>query len=363
MIIPPRPHIAQLAECPHGVVNAEELAELGLAPEEVIDFSVSSNPFGPPPGLGHALAHVDVSRYPDPEATELREALARHLGLSSTCILVGNGSVELIWLLALAYLDPGDRVLIVGPTFGEYERACHIVGAEISFQVTQPERGFELDVDAVCADIARERPKLVFLCNPNNPTGLYLRRNELERLLAACRTSLLVIDEAYLAFVPDVEPTVDLVRAGNILLLRSMTKDYALAGLRLGYGLAHHRIIDSLRRVRPPWSTSALAQAAGLAALREDAHMERSRRGVWEAKAFLSRELSAQGLTVYSSSANFFLVQVADAPTFRRALLRRGCCVRDCTSFGLPSFMRIGVRTLAECQRLVEAVEEVLRHG
>lgn len=148
--------------------------------------------------------------------------------------------------------------------------------------------------------------------------------------------------------------------SGRLLLLRSLTKDHGLAGLRLGYAVAPPELLEPIRRVRPPWTVNAAAQAAGLAALGDAAHLERARRVVVEARAYLQRELSALGLAVVPSAANFLLVRVGDGAAFRSALLERGLCVRDCASFGLPAHIRIAMRTLPECERLVDAVREVI---
>lgn len=360
MSISPRPELEGLSECPHGVIGKTELGALGLCPDEVIDFSVNCNPCGPTPLLGEALARTIASRYPDSEAGELRAALARRLGLRLGQVIVGNGSVELLWLLTMAYLRPGDTVLILGPTFGEYERASRIAGARVLIQRAGPEAGFLWPLGETVASIEQKHPRLVFLCNPNNPTGVYLGREAIERILKSCQDTLLVLDEAYLGFVEDPWSACDLLEKGNLLLLRSMTKDYALAGLRLGYALGMEATITALKKVQPPWSVNAMAQAAGLVSLQDETHLARSKEVVWIAKAYLMAEVGRLGLRAWPSACNFFLLDVGDATSFRRILLERGICIRDCTSFGMPQFVRIGVRTLGECQRLISALETVL---
>ncbi|MCL5075762.1 MAG: histidinol-phosphate transaminase [Chloroflexi bacterium] len=355
----PKEWLRDLAICPHGTANRREMEQLGLSPQDILDFSVNSNPFGPSPRVALALTEVDVARYPDSEAIELRQVLARKLGVAMEQIIVANGSVELIWLLALAYIRPGDTVLISGPTFGEYERVSRITNARVIEQRARVEDAFRPDLDQTLRLIRREKPRLVFLCNPNNPTGVYLERGRLETLLAACEDSLLVLDEAYINFVENHYSTVDLIEHSYTCLLRSLTKDYALAGLRLGYILANSRIIGALRKVCPPWNVNAAAQVAGIAALQDDEHLESACRAIEEAKRYLMYEITALGLRVLPTAANFFLVEVGDATLFRSALLKRGCCVRDCTSFGLPRFIRIGIRTQPECERLVTAIKEV----
>jgi histidinol-phosphate aminotransferase len=212
--------------------------------------------------------------------------------------------------------------------------------------------------------IRQHRPKGIFLCNPNNPTGQYLSREEVRKILSMAKDSLVILDEAYIAFTEDTWASVDLIDWGNLVILRSMTKDYALAGLRLGYAVAAESIISVLKRVRPPWNVSSVAQAAGVFALKADGYLDMCGRKIKEAKEFLVKELSGLGLSPLPSQANFFLVKVGDAARFRQALLKKGILVRDCTSFGLSGYIRLAPRSMAECQRLLTAIKEtgVYRH-
>jgi len=225
------------------------------------------------------------------------------------------------------------------------------------------ERDFQWDMDEACHVLAEESPVLLFLCNPNNPTGAYLDRRAVLRLLDAAPDATLVLDEAYAPFVATPWASSDLTASGRVVVLRSMTKDGALAGLRLGYALAREDVTRRLRALQPSWSVNAAAQVAGLAALADPGHMARARAEVLRSVAYLREALSEMGLYVAPSLANFVLVEVGDAPAVRLALLRRGLCVRDCTSFGLPSFIRIGARRLPDCQRLVAALPDALGRG
>ena len=328
-----------------------------------MDFSANCNPLGPAPGVLSALRHLQLARYPDDEAAELRGALARSLGLDPGWVIAGNGSVELMWLLATAYLETGDHALVSGPTFGEYARACQVAGATVETVLASEKGRFQPDIAGLIHRIGTLRPKLAFLCNPNNPTGQLLPAQAIGQLLEACEETLLVVDEAYLPFCQSPPDLVPYLSTGRLLLLRSMTKDHALAGLRLGYAVARPDVIEWLDRVRPPWNVNAAAQAAGIAALRERRHLEESRRVVEESRRYLTDQLSKLGLRVVPSTANFLLVRVGRGASFRAMLLERGICVRDCTSFGLPAYIRIGVRTLPDCQRLVEAAQELLGNG
>lgn len=360
----PRPHLGDLPACPHGGITEAELRALGLRREEVLDVSASTNPLAPSPRVVEALRALAgaaaVQQYPDEGCPALRAALAHAGGVRPESVSVANGSIDVLWLLALAYLRPGDRTLVVEPTFGEYARAARVAGAEvIAWRATAGE-GFRPATDALAAAIGRHRPRLVFLCNPNNPTGVCLDQATITRLLAAVDDGLLVVDEAYAAFAEKAPDLRSLLDDGRLFLLRSLTKDYGLAGLRLGYALAAPAVIDVLDRVRPPWSVNVAAQAAGLAALADREHLARARREVAVGRAMLTEGLMALGLHVYPSVANFLLVEVGDGRAFRAALLGGGVCVRDCTSFGLPSCVRFGVRARAECARVLAAVGQVL---
>lgn len=364
MPIEPRKELAAVQHVTHGSVGTDELAVHGLPLDRVLDFSVNTNPLGPPPSVTAALATTDPARYPDPTALPLRHALAGRLGIDPAQLVVGNGSSELIWLLALAYARPAPAgVLVVGPTFGEYERACRLVGAAVAHEVARQETDFQPPIASLATRILDERPRLVWLCNPNNPTGCYLGRREIEPVLQACVAggALLVVDEAYLSFVRKADSLLDLVPSGHLFLLRSLTKDYALAGLRLGYGIGTRAMADALRAAQPPWSINSAAQACGAAALADTAHLERAQAEVWAARAELVAALEQLGLRIVPPAANFVLVRVGDAPAFRSRLLTRGYVVRDCSSFGLPGHVRIAVRTRAGCARLVMAIQEVMQ--
>lgn len=368
MPIRPRPEVEQLIPAVHGGPDYAELAALGLSPDEVIDFSANANPYGPSPQVQATLAGVPLDRYPDAQAIALRERLAQVHGLTADHIIVGNGTAELIWLLGMAYLQRGDPVVIIGPTFGEYRAAAELMGSGVAEYRAPATADFRPDVAAIEALIGRQQPRLTFLCNPNNPTGIYLAQEAVEALAAACREGLLVVDEAYRAFVASPWPSEPLIERGpglspaegNVVLLRSMTKDHALAGLRLGYALASPEVVATLKKVQPSWSVNAVAQVAGLAVLSDADHLSETLPKIAEAKAYLVEELTHLGLRVVPSAANFLLVEVGDGQSLRRKLLSHGLMVRDCTSFGLPEYVRIAARRLEECRRLIKTLRQLL---
>ena len=345
----------------HGGLDTTELRSIGLQPEQVLDFSANINPLGSSRRVRQAAAEANLSAYPDRHSVALREELATRLDVSIDNLLVGNGSTELIHLLARAFLGPLERCLIFTPTFGEYEVAATIVGAEVHLFRAEEEQEFKWSVETAVESIKQVRPDMVFLCNPNNPTGVYLERGDVERIRRAVEEdALLVLDDAYVSLADGQWDSTWMLREGNIAILRSMTKDHALAGARLGYMVAEPNVVSAVRRLQPAWSVNAVAQAVGIAALNDEAHVAEAMRMISEAKEYLCRELATLDVPVTASAANFVLARVGEASKVRGALLHRGMAVRDCTSFGLPDHIRIAVRRPEECARLIGRLKEVL---
>lgn len=362
----PKPAQQSSARPVHGGIRPAQLRTLGLDPSDVLDFSASVSPLGPPKGLWEALQGVDLTAYPDPECLELKEALAELHGLDVDHALVGNGSTELIHLLARSYLNQPiggveRSVLTFTPTYGEYSGAGLLEGAKIREVAACREAGFAWDLERAAELIATRKPALAFLCNPNNPTGVYLGSEDVAGLVQAAKGSgtLLVLDEAYVNFVEDRWDATSLLEGSareSVVLLRSMTKDYALTGLRLGYALASPEVVSRLGRLQPDWSVNSLAQIGGLFALADTGYLPAARRAVGEAKDFLVESFKQMGFHPLPSVANYLLVEVEDGAVWREKLMRRGLFVRDCASFGLPDCIRIGIRAMPDCRRLVGAM-------
>ena len=362
---------AGLSRPVHGSINPSELRALGLNPEDLLDFSASISPIGPPDGVWEAIRSVDLSAYPDPECLELREAICRHLSTPSRKVplervLVGNGSTEIFHLLTRAYFSDrsgGGSALLLTPTYGEYEGACRLAGGKVLNFEADLSGNFRWDIEAASSIISAGKPDLVIVCNPNNPTGVYLDRREIDTLADAASGagSLLVVDEAYLSFVEGPWDSLELLERTNVMLVRSMTKDYAQTALRLGYALASEDVVSRLRTYQPDWSVNGLAQKAGISALEDTGYLARAREAVFGAKRYLSAELSDLGLEVPPSEANFILVKVGDALKWRSSLMARGMVVRDCTSFGMPEYIRVGIRSMADCRRLSAAMADMAR--
>jgi threonine-phosphate decarboxylase len=336
----------------HGGLNLSEMRSLGIDPASLIDFSVNVNPFGPSPRALAALRAFDPAHYPDRGVLQLREALADVNGLASDNVLVGNGTAELIWLVAHAFVLMDNPVLIVGSAFGEYERAARAAGADVT-EIRAAPPTFQLSADHLIAEIASRRPRLVFLCNPNNPTGLHLSDADVRRIAEACADGLLILDEAYRSFVtlsPFGPPP-----TANTIVLRSMTKDFALAGLRLGYALGESQLLQAMRAFQPPWSVNGAAQAAGLAGLGDLDYLRHTLELTRQSAQALRIALSNLGARVLPAPTHFILIEVGDGAVWRRQLMAEACLVRDCASFGLPLCVRVGARRPEENQQLIQA--------
>jgi histidinol-phosphate aminotransferase len=359
MPLKPRKAVSNLGKGIHGGFDQVELETLGMGPDEIIDFSVCTNPAGMPPGILRQVTARDLSRYPDSRSTLLRREIARINGVSENNVLVCSGSTEIIRLAMIAYLGEKDRILLVEPTYGEYRLSCEIAGAEVNTFLTSAEDDFRPDIDALADRIMTEKPKMIFLCNPNNPTGYYLKRDEFDRILSTVSESLVVLDEAYISFVNRAWSSTEYIEKKNLLILRSMTKDYALAGLRLGYAIAGEEAISVLSRVCPPWNVNVIAQRAGITALQSKEYLEKSRKLVFREKNYLVTNLGKLGFVCVPSDANYFLVKVNNAAEFRkRLLINNKTLVRDCTSFGLPQYIRIAPRSHNQNRKLIAAIEE-----
>ena len=332
-------------------------------PKMPLDFSVNTNPLGMPKPVLHALRGSVESfvRYPDPYCRELTAALALHEGVPGEWILCGNGAADLLYRLCYA-LRPR-RALVCAPTFSEYGRALAQVGCQIEEHSLLPENGF-----ALTAAIGRQITPglhLLFLCQPNNPTGRLIPQDVLSRVLslAAQNGTYVVVDECFLDFTTAPSCKRFLREMPGLIVVKALTKTYALAGLRLGYLLTSDAALrERVSMAGACWSVSVPAQTAGVAALGCADWQERTRALVAQERAFLAESLSALGITVFPGDANFLLVR-SEQPLYS-PLLERGILVRSCASFaGLDeSYTRVAVKTRQENMRLLQAVKE-MNHG
>lgn len=359
--VSPRQVVRYSLPAHHGALNHAELEKLGLDPEGVLDFSSNINPYGAPAAVNEAIRDLPWQRYPDGQSLHLRRALAEQLSLPVENIVAGNGTAELIWFIAFSFVRPGSKVLIFGPTFGEYARCAELAGGLVSRVDGQAGDGFRLSPGAATDSLATLQPEVVFICNPNNPTGAIIEREVIDRWPKGNPATLFVIDEAYLPFAAGYPSALSL-RNDNVLVLRSLTKDYALAGLRLGYAAGPRSLVKPIAQVQPPWSVNVVAQAAGLAALRETTFLPTTMRDLQVAKAKLVAGLESLDLCPLPSKTHFFVMDVGHAAGFRHKLLTgHHIQTRDCASFGMPSYIRIATRRPEENSRLLEAVADLLQ--
>ncbi len=358
----PEPDDAPPALRAHGGPLDAELAALGLGPEDVLDFSVSVNPLGPCPAVARAVHDASLARYPDPTGRAAREALARALGTLPEAIILGNGAAELLWAVARRLLGPGRTAVVAEPTFSEFRAAVQAQGGRVVEWRAQPERAFAVDLRAVGDLVAAARASALYLCAPNNPTGVAVPAAEVAALAAACPGVFIVLDEAYLSLS---ERFADASTAlpGNVIRVRSLTKDHALAGLRVAYLLTTPVLASAIEAARPPWTTSALAHAAIRAASTSASFVADSRQQLLAERDRLRAGLLRMGLSPLPSTTHFFLVPVPaparDARDLRQRLLaRHRILVRDCASFGLPSHVRVAARPGPDGERLCAALAE-----
>ncbi|MBX6330692.1 MAG: histidinol-phosphate aminotransferase family protein [Gemmatimonadaceae bacterium] len=344
-------------------VTGERGAADGSPVRPLIDFSVSVNAFGPAPVVLDALSRVAPDHYPDPRSTAARRAAAARWGRAPTEIAFGAGASELLQAIATAFVRRRDRVLVPAPAYGEYARAAALCGARVHTVAANDRHAMAIAtlIDAV----ADARPRIVFVCAPNNPTGARVPRDVLSRLADACAASgaLLVLDQSYDAF--DAAPLGTPALPGHpaVLHLRSITKDHALAGVRAGFLVGPAPLIHAVERARAPWAASAYAQAAAEAALSDAgiAHVAETTARVRSERARLAETLRAAGVPTVASDTHLLLIEVGDASRVQRRLLAEHAIgVRDATSFGLPEHVRIAARTPAENDALAAALCAVM---
>jgi histidinol-phosphate aminotransferase len=334
-------------------------------PTGIVKLSSNENPLGPSPKAMAALqaAISEIHRYPDAGAVALRSALAERHTLSPDMVMCTNGSDEAVLLLCLALLREGDEVVMAEGTFISYLIRSLVMGAK---PVRVPLNNYAHDLPALAAAVT-PRTRIVFVCNPNNPTGTTNGAAEVEQLLATVPDDVLVVlDEAYVEFVerPDYPDALAMLRAGrkNVIALRTFAKIHGLAGLRLGYAFGPTELIGYLERARPVFNVNSLAQVAGLAALDDDEHIHRSREHAQACRAFFERELRALDLEPIPSETNFIAVRVGgDDQALAAAVLEHGFTINPIGGWGLPGHIRISFGLEEENERFMQVFRTVLR--
>lgn len=333
-------------------------------PAGVVKLSSNENPLGPSPRALAALheAATQVHRYPDAGSVALREGIAARFGLPPEMVLCTNGSDEMVFLLALAFLREGDQAVMAHGSFISYYLRTIEMGGQ---PVRVPLRNFTHDLSAMAGAVT-DRTRLLFLCNPNNPTGTTNTAAEIHQLLAEVPDDVLIVaDEAYIEFVErtDYPDLLAELRNGreNLILLRTFAKIYGLAGLRLGYAFGHPTVMNYLERARPTFNVNALAQAAGLAALADEAHVVRSRAHANACRAQFMNELHALDLAPIASETNFIAAHVGDDMAVTAALMEAGFTVTPLSGWGIPGYIRISFGTDAENARFFGALRQILQ--
>jgi len=364
----PRPCVRTLAPYVPGRPIEEVEAEYGL--RGAVKLASNENPLGPSPRALEAARRAlsDVHRYPDGSGTFLKRALAARYGIPAHQIVLGAGGSELIDITVRTYVEPGDEVLAPQGIFRMFPVATHRAGGTF-VEVPSSFAGLKPDLPALLRRIGGQT-KIVAIANPNNPTGSYVSRDELEAFFREVPPHVLVfLDEAYFEFADEVVPDYPngltwLARGFPMVVLRTFSKIVGLAGLRIGYGFASEDVAEALEKVREPFNTTSVAQAAAMAALGDDEHRWQTRALVVEERAFLFRELLSRGLNPWPSVANFLLVElpVPFAP-LEPEFARRGVILRPMAGWGFPRAFRVSVGTHAENLRFLESLDEIRSAG
>ena len=364
-------NIRNLKPCRHGAEVHGAAQESGYTTHEILDFSSSVNPLGPSKKALDAIqsAFTEIVAYPDSNSTALRETIASHFnGITKDNLVVGNGSTELMYLFAEAFLKRGEKALMAAPTFGEYERAVRKTGEAVKF--VKLDKNFQVDVEAFKREMAG--CKLVFLCNPNNPTSKLIPKNHLTSIIdsALAQDILVFLDEDFLEFVDDEKntsliPQID--KYPNLFVLRSFTKIFGLTGLRVGYGITSKEIADVLHCAKIPWNVNCLAQTAAAVALKDETHLQITLDLIKKEKTWLQTQLANLGSFRFSPpDANFFFIDIEKtgltANALKHRMLKQGILIRDCSNFvGLNEFyIRVAVKTHDQNMRLIEAFKQAL---
>lgn len=331
--------------------------------EKSIKLASNENPLGPSPMAVLAIQSAlgQLNRYPDGGGYDLIRRLSEKLGVAPENIVLGNGSDEIIGMLTNAFLQPGDEAILPKPSFLMYDIMVRIAGAT---SVSVPLRSLSIDLNGMIDKITN-RTRMIFINSPNNPTGTIVTQEDFENFLKNIPPGIIVVvDEAYIEFVRDEKclNSIDFINRGSALVtLRTFSKIYGLAGLRIGYGIMPKEISDLLNRVRQPFNANALAQIGAIAALKDDAFLKKTINLIHEERDFLYHSLEKLEIKYFPTHANFFLIDVnTDADEVFERLLRRGIIIRSMKSYGYPEYIRVNVGLHEENVHFIEALQKVI---
>lgn len=356
------PHVRAIAPYLPGKPISELARELGLNEAEIVKLASNENPLGPSPRALAAAqdALQDMALYPDGAGFALKAKLSAKLGIAADQIVLANGSNDILDMAARAFLERGTSSVYSAHAFAVYPIATQTAGAH---GIVVPARHYGHDLEAMRAAI-RDDTRVLWIANPNNPTGTFVPWGEIEAFLATVPSSVLVVlDEAYGEYLPHAErcdTTAWLERFPNLLISRTFSKAYGLAGLRVGYGLGHPDVINLLNRVRHPFNVNAPALAAAEAALDDGDFLARSYALNTAGMAQLAAGLAGLGIETVPSKGNFLLARVGDAACVNTELLQRGVIVRPVANYGLPEFLRVSVGLAGQNARFLDALKEIL---
>jgi histidinol-phosphate aminotransferase len=341
----------------------EEVArELGIPARQIIKLASNENPFGPSPKALAAIqdAAKQLHLYPDGNAFYFKQKLAKKLGVETSNLILGNGSNEIIEFLGHALLGPGDDIVVSEYCFAIYPIVAKMLGANV---ITVPAKKYGHDLRAMLKAIT-PNTKAVFVANPNNPTGTLASNEEVMDLVNGVPVNtVLVMDEAYIEFLDkplDLVPVIKLGEKQNLILMRTFSKIYGLAGTRVGYGIAHPDFITALEKIRQPFNINSLAQAGGLAALDDIEHVRRTRENNFTGKKFFEKELAALGCDTIPTYANFVLARFGDGQRVFEQLQKQGVIVRPMGGYKLPEWIRISIGTPEENARCINSLKKIL---
>lgn len=331
---------------------------------DIIDFSSNINPLGPNPKAVKAIKTNSkiLSVYPDSESSKLRKVLQKYTKISESQIVVGNGATEIIYNFCSAFLSSKTRVLIPIPNFGEYEAAAKLSGAKVTFFKTMD---LEVDIDNFISKIPTNG--CIFICNPNNPTGYLISKNNLKKiiLITKKRNSLVFVDECFIELVPKYNESIlhMIKKYDNLIILRSLTKSFGLAGIRIGYGIGSKKLISNLNKIKIPWNVSGLAQLAAAESLSSPNYLFESKKLILKEQNYLKTNISKlEKFDCLDSFANFILIKSKiNSSVLQKKLLKKNILIRDCSNIrGLDNnFIRIAVKTRKENQKLLRALKEI----